>query len=86
MQPVRRVSTGTNVSNVIHPDVLASFGNSRARPKLVRGYAVQTGWVDIDNGPVLTAATVIGLRRAGYSMIEARWRRQRREVSLMRVS
>jgi hypothetical protein len=82
---VSRGSKGANASNVIHPDVLAHFGNSRARPKLVRGYAVQTGWVDIDKGPVLTTATVAGLRRAGYSMIEARWRRHRREVSLMRV-
>lgn len=73
------------MSDLIHPAVLAQFGTARARPKLVRGYAVQTGWVDIEKGPVLTVAIVSGLRRAGYSMIEARWRRHTREISLMHV-
>jgi len=78
-------SKGTVVSDPIHPVVLATFGTRRARPRVVRGYTVQTGWVDIDKGPVLTAGIMTGLRRAGYSMIEARWRRQTRELSLLHV-
>jgi len=73
------------VSDPIHPAVAALFGSRRARPRLVRGYTVQTGWVDVDKGRLLTVTMVARLQHAGYSMIEVRWRRRTRGISLLRI-
>jgi hypothetical protein len=66
--------------------VVARFGAPSARPRVVRGYAVRTGWVEINKGPELTEAALRELKRAGYSMVEARWRRHVKEISLARIS
>jgi hypothetical protein len=51
----------------------------------VRAYAVQTGWVEIRRGPELTDRVLRELKQAGYSMIEARWRRRTKDISLVQV-
>jgi len=74
------------VKDPIPPFVIARFRKHTARPRVVRGYTAQAGWVEIDRGPELTEDVVRQLKRAGYSMIEARWRRQTREISLVHLS
>jgi hypothetical protein len=73
------------VKDPIPPFIVARFRKHTARPRVVRGYTVQTGWVQISKGPELTEDAVRQLKRAGYSMIEARWRRQTREISLVQL-
>jgi hypothetical protein len=62
-----------------------SFRDASARPRVVRAYAVQTGWVEIRRGPELTDRVLRELKQAGYSMIEARWRRRTKDISLVQV-
>lgn len=66
--------------------VVARFGTPSARPHATRGYAVKTGWVQIDHGPELTEVALQQMKEAGYSMIEARWHRRVREISLVRLA
>jgi hypothetical protein len=73
------------VDDPISAFVAARFRARSARPRVVRGYTARTGWVEIIRGPELTEHTVRELKRAGYSMIEARWRREIQEISLARL-
>jgi hypothetical protein len=74
------------VKNPIPAFVVARFGAPSARPRAVRGYSVRTGWVEIERGPELTVDALRELKLAGYTMIEGRWRRRTKEISLVRVS
>ena len=65
--------------------VVARFRDGSARPHAVRGYTVRTGWVEISKGPELTDDALRMLKLAGYSMVEARWRRHTKEISLAQL-
>jgi hypothetical protein len=75
-----------NVKDPFAIAVAAPFGAPPARPRVVGGYAVRTGWVEINRGPELTDSALRELKLAVYSVFEARWRRRVKEISLARIS
>lgn len=63
--------------------VLLVFGDENARPKVVRTYDVQVGWVAYSDSPVLTWRTVDDLIARGSTSVELKWRSKKHQVSLL---
>ena len=74
------------VANQIHPSVRARFGSSSAKPRAIRGYTAASGWVVFRKGRILTPDIVQSLKDDGYTMIEARWHLQVKQISLAQLA
>jgi len=64
----------------------AHFGSSSAKPRAVRVYTAEDGWVALRRPIVLTAEAVSEFKHEGCTMVEARWRLQTKRVSLSGLS
>lgn len=64
------------------PTIVARFGSSSAKPRAIRAYSARDGWVVLPKPQALTHEVVEDLRKEGYTMVEAKWRLQSKQVSL----
>jgi len=61
---------------------LLKFGSPRARPRLLQVYNPKTGW-STDRKKVFVTVDLLGeLRAAGITLVEAKWRKHRRQINL----
>lgn len=77
------MATEGNAENDIPFKVLQVFKDEKARPKVIRTYDVNVGWLDAPRSPVLTWLTVDEFIAAGKTSAELKWRSKRHRVSLL---
>jgi hypothetical protein len=73
------------MSEMIPARVSEKFGNPAAKPRVVRVYNPTSGWVEHSKNALLTGDLVVSLRAAGITLVEARWKLQRHQISLLRL-
>jgi hypothetical protein len=73
------------MSDSIPTRVSEKFGNPAARPKVVRVYNPASGWIEHSKNAILTTTLVSTLRASGITLVEARWKLQRHQISLLRL-
>ena len=73
------------MSDDIPERVSEKFGSASARPKVVRVYNPASGWVEHSKNAILTTALVAVLRASGITLVEAKWKLQRHQISLLRL-
>ena len=66
----------------VESGIARRFGSRSANPRAVRAYSSDAGWVELPEPKLLTYAVAHELRQAGYTMVEARWRRHVRQLTL----
>jgi hypothetical protein len=69
-------------SGVLPESFLAKFGSPRARPRLIQVYDPKTGWSTDRRKAVVTIDLLAELRAAGITLVEAKWRKHRRQINL----
>ncbi|WP_157411962.1 hypothetical protein [Agreia sp. Leaf283] len=77
------MATEDNAENDIPFKVLQIFKDEKARPKVVRTYDVNIGWLAESRSPVITWRTVDELIEGGKTSAELKWRSKRHQVSLL---
>ena len=77
------MATEGNAENDIPLKVLQIFKDEKARPKVVRTYDVNVGWLAESRSPVITWRTVDELIEGGKTSAELKWRSKRHQVSLL---
>jgi hypothetical protein len=73
------------MSEMIPARVSEKFGSPAAKPRVVRVYNPTSGWVEHSKNALLTGDLVASLRAAGITLVEARWKLQRHQISLLRL-
>ena len=63
--------------------LLRLFADEKARPKVIRTYDAQVGWLAYPGSGVLTWQTVDELIAEGKTSVDVKWRSRRRQVSLL---
>ena len=74
-----------NLLNSVPPIVIARFGHRRAKPRVVSVYDPKQGWTDDHRRRVVTWQLVEELRAAGFTLVEAKWRRTMRQLNLFLI-
>lgn len=77
------MATGDNAENDIPLKVLQIFKDEKARPKVVRTYDANIGWLAEPRSPVLTWLVVDEFIESGKTSVDLKWRSMRHEVSLL---
>ncbi len=74
-----------NPLNLVPPIVIARFGHPRAKPRVVSVYDPKQGWTDDYRRRVVTWELVEELRANGFTLVEAKWRRNIRQLNLFLI-
>jgi hypothetical protein len=69
----------------VPPVVVARFGHPRAKPRVVSVYNPAQGWNDDCKRRVVTVELVEELRQQGITLIEAKWRRNVKQLNLFLI-
>ena len=77
------MATGDNSENDIPFKVLQIFKDEKARPKVMRTYDVNVGWLTESRSPVLTWLVVDELIEGGKTSVDLKWRSKKHQVSLL---
>lgn len=77
------VATDDTVETDVPERVLLLFRDENARPKVMRTYDVQVGWLAESASPVLTWRMVDELIEKGKTSVDLKWRSRRHHVSLL---
>lgn len=77
------MATEDNAENDIPLKVLQIFKDEKARPKVMRTYDVNVGWLAEPGSPVLTWGAVDELIEGGKTSVDLKWRSKRHQVSLL---
>jgi hypothetical protein len=62
--------------------LLLKFGGLRARPRLIQVYDPKTGWSTDRKKAIVTVDLLSELRADGITLVEAKWRKHRRQINL----
>lgn len=73
------------MSDLIPARVSEKFGSPAAKPRVVRVYNPTSGWIEHSKNAILTSELVASLRKSGITLVEARWKLQRHQISLLRL-
>lgn len=77
------MATEDNAENDIPLRVLQIFNDEKARPKVVRTYDVNVGWLAEPRYPVLTWLVVDEFIESGKTSVDLKWRSKKHQVSLL---
>ena len=77
------MATEDNAENDIPLKVMQIFKDEKARPKVMRTYDVNVGWLAEPRAPVLTWGAVDQLIQGGKTSVDLKWRSKRHQVSLL---
>ena len=77
------MATEGNAENDIPLKVLQIFKDEKARPKVIRTYDVNVGWLAESGSPVLTWLVVDEYIESGKTSVELKWRSKKHQVSLL---
>lgn len=77
------MATEGNAQNDIPLEVLQIFKDEKARPKVIRTYDVNVGWVAEQRSPVLTWSVVDEFIERGKTSVDLKWRSNKHQVSLL---
>ena len=69
-------------SAALPESLLLKFGSPRARPRLVQVYNPKTGWSTDHKKDVVTMDLLSQLHASGITLVEAKWRKHRRQINL----
>lgn len=69
-------------STLLPESFLLKFGSPRARPRLVQVYNPKSGWSTDHKKVALTIDLLSELRASGITLVEAKWRKHRRQINL----
>lgn len=77
------MATQDSEENDIPLKVLQIFKDEKARPKVMRTYDVNVGWLAESRSPVLTWLVVDELIADGKTSVDLKWRSKKHQVSLL---
>jgi hypothetical protein len=77
------VATEDNAENDIPLKVLQIFKDEKARPKVMRTYDVNVGWLAEQRSRVLTWIVVDEFIESGKTSVDLKWRSKKHQVSLL---
>ena len=77
------MATEDDAENDIPLKVLQIFKDEKARPKVIRTYDVNVGWLAESGSPVLTWLVVDEYIESGKTSVELKWRSKKHQVSLL---
>ena len=71
------------MTDSIPNEALLRFRDENARPKVIRVYNSDEGWVNSPINGILTQKVAAELLSRGYTSVEIRWRRSTKQLSLL---
>ncbi|KQO11413.1 hypothetical protein ASF06_01795 [Agreia sp. Leaf244] len=77
------MATEDHAENDIPLKVLQIFKDEKARPKVIRTYDVNVGWLAEQRSPVLTWLVVDEFIESGKTSVDLKWRSKKHQVSLL---
>lgn len=77
------MATEGNAETDIPIKVLQIFNDEKARPKVVRTYDANIGWLAEPRAPVLTWLVIDEFIESGKTSVDLKWRSKRHQISLL---